>query len=278
MTRDAKHALGRLAFAARLDAVLLRAAVVVAFHRVCDSDDRDGLSVGRQMFEAQCRFFKRHFDVIPLSEIVSRLERRRPVDRCLAITFDDGYRDNFINARPVLEALSLPATFFVVSSWVGTDTYPWWDRSHGVRHDWMSWEQVRALNERGFDIGAHTRTHADLGRLSGTEARKEIAGARSEIERQIGRRVDLFAYPYGRIENMTDSNRALVRSAGFRCCCSCYGGVARGTADPFHLRRFAVTPWYASAHHLGAAILREGRVPPQGKGGGCSEISAAIGR
>jgi len=277
MTSRAKDAAGRLAFAARLDAVFLRAAVVVAFHRVDDGDDRRGLSVSRDMFERHCRFFKRRFDVVPLREIVSRLERNRPVDGCLAITFDDGYLDNFVNARPVLEDLSLPATFFVVSQWIGTDTWPWWDREHDVRHPWMSWNQVRMLNERGFDIGAHTRTHVDLGCLDTVSAREEIAGGRKDIEREIGRPVDLFAYPYGRAGNISESNRALVRAAGFRCCCSCYGGVARGGADPFRLQRIAVTPWYGSPHHFGAAVLREAAAPPRVEGGRCSEISAAIG-
>jgi peptidoglycan/xylan/chitin deacetylase (PgdA/CDA1 family) len=277
MTRRAKHAASRLIFAARLDALFLRAAVVVAFHRVCDGEDRRGLSVSRDMFERHCRFFKRHFDVVPLRELVARIEENRRVDRCLAITFDDGYLDNFVNARPVLEELSLPATFFVVSRWIGSDAWPWWDREHGVRHPWMSWNQVRVLNERGFDIGAHTRTHADLCCLDGLAAREEIDGGRAEIERQIGRPVDLFAYPYGRVENMSESNRALVKAAGFRCCCSCHGGVARGGADPFRLQRIAVTPWYDSPHHFGAAILREAAAPLRLEGGRCSEISAAIG-
>jgi hypothetical protein len=89
--------------------------------------------------------------------------------------------------------------------------------------------------------------------------------------------VDLFAFPYGLRDNMTESNRALIKAAGFRCCCSCFGGVARGTADPFHLRRIAVTPFYGSPHHLGAALVREARAAAEKDGGGCSEISAAIG-
>jgi peptidoglycan/xylan/chitin deacetylase (PgdA/CDA1 family) len=277
MIPQAKDALGRLAYATRLDAVLLRAAVVVAFHRVHDGPDPSGLSISRDLFERHCRFFKRHFEVVPLREIVASLEEGRPVDGRLAITFDDGYRDNFVNARPVLETLELPATFFVVSGWIGTDAWPWWDRRHGARHEWMSWREVRVLHERGFDIGAHTQTHVDLGRVYGTAARDEIAGARRDLERHIERPVDLFAYPYGRLENLSESNRALVQAAGFRCCCSCYGGVARGSADPFRLQRIAVTPWYGSPHHFGAALLREAGATAKQQGKACSEISAAIG-
>ena len=278
MRRQTKAAVGRLMFATRLNALLLRrTGVVVAFHRVQDGNDEDGLSISRDLFERHCRFFKRHFDVVSLADLVTRLEQGRPVDRLLAITFDDGYRDNFVNARPVLEALSLPATFFVVSQWIGTDEWPWWDRAQGVRHRWMTWDQVRILNERGFDIGAHTRTHVDLGQVDGATARDEIVGARTEIERQLRRRIDLFAYPYGRPGNMIESNRALVKAAGFRCCCSCFGGVTPPGADPFHLQRIAISHWYDSPHQFGAELLLETGTPANPKGQQCCETSAAIG-
>ena len=278
MKRHLTNAIGRLVYTSRADALLLRrTGIVVAFHHVQDGEDSQGLSIGRDMFERHCRFFKRHFDVVPLRDLVSRLEEGRSVDRTLAITFDDGYHDNFVNARPVLEELSLPATFFVVSQWIGTETWPWWDREQGVRHPWMTWKQVCLLNERGFDIGAHTRTHADLGRIDGLEAHEEIFGARREIERHIGRRVDLFAYPYGRATNMSEANRALVKAAGFRCCCSCYGGLTPPGADPFHLQRIAVSTWFDSPHHLGVEFLRGIGTPGKREGGRCSEISAAIG-
>jgi peptidoglycan/xylan/chitin deacetylase (PgdA/CDA1 family) len=278
MRRTAKAALGRLMFATRLNALLLRnAGVVVAFHRVQDEDDVSGLSVSREMFERHCRFFKRHFHVVPLGELVTRLERGQSIDRLLSITFDDGYLDNFMNARPVLEALSLPATFFVVNRWIGSDAWPWWDREQGVRHRWMTWDQVRHLNARGFDIGAHTRTHPDLGRTNATSAREEILGGRTEIEQEIGRRVDLFAYPYGGRANMIDANRSLVKAAGFRCCCSCYGGLTRRGADPFHLPRVAVSDWYDSPHQFGVELLRETGVHTTSKGRQCCETSAATG-
>ena len=258
MTPGAKAAVGHLMFASHLDAVLLgRTGIVVAFHRVHDGDDPRGLSIGRAMFERHCRFFKRHFRVIELADLVKRLERGEPVNRHLAITFDDGYRDNFEHARPILEMLSLPATFFVVSQWIGTDVVPWWDREHGVRHPWMTWDQVRTLSRRGFHIGAHTRTHADLGALSGAAALEEIVGGRVELERQLGLPVTLFAYPYGGRQHMADANRELVKAAGFRCCCSCYGGVVRRGGDPFRIHRVAISPWYASPHQFGLELVRE---------------------
>ena len=253
MRQTVKDLLGRTIFASGLDAALLRnAAVIVAFHRIQETvEPDDGLTVSLRMFERHCRFFRRHFRVVPLREIVEKLERGERLNRELAITFDDGYRDNFDNALPVLEKLSLPATFFVVTQWMGTEVVPWWDAERGIRHPWMTWDQVRALHRKGFDIGPHTRTHADLGRFSGADAEGEIVGARRDLERETGASADLFAYPYGGAEHLSEDNRALVKAAGFRCCCSCVGDVNRAGTDPFHLERIAVTPLHQSPHQFG---------------------------
>jgi peptidoglycan/xylan/chitin deacetylase (PgdA/CDA1 family) len=242
----AKQLLGQGLFAARLNAVLLRrAAVIVAFHRVRDTDGSDGLTVDVPTFERYCRYFSRHFRVLPLREIVSGLERGTVPPRALAITFDDGYLDNYENAAPVLDRLSLPATFFVVTQWIGTDVVPWWDAARGARYPWMTWDDVRSLARRGFEIGAHTRTHADLG------AEEEIRGARGELESRLGTPVESFAYPYGGPQHVTEAARALVKAAGFRCCCSAFGGINGLGTDPFRLRRVPISPRYPSPDQFG---------------------------
>jgi peptidoglycan/xylan/chitin deacetylase (PgdA/CDA1 family) len=251
-----KRLLGGTIFASHLDAVLLRhAAVVVAFHRVQETaEPDDGLTVSLRMFERHCRFFRRHFRVVPLLEIVEKLERGQRLDRELAITFDDGYRDNFECALPVLERLSLPATFFVVTQWMGTDVVPWWDKERDVRHPWMSWDQVRALHSKGFDIGAHTRTHVDLGRVSGASAQQEIVGGRFDLERELGAPVALFAYPYGGRHHLSAANRELVKAAGFRCCCACLGGTIATGGSPFHLPRVPISTWHRSPQQFGFEV------------------------
>ena len=276
MKSSVKRLLGRGLFASHLDAVLLRnAAVVVAFHRIQETDVSDSLSIDTATFERHCRFYQRHFRVVSLRDLVHRIAHGQPIDRHLAITFDDGYRDNFENARPVLEKLSLPATFFVVTEWMGSDVVPWWDRARGVRHPWMNWDEVRALHGGGFEIGAHTRSHVDLGQVSPIQAREEVLGARLELERRLGARVESFAYPYGGLRHVTDASREVIRSAGFRCCCSAFGGINPAGTDPFFLKRVPVAACHTSPHHFGFEVATGRSVLAAQHQ--CSEISEATG-
>ena len=248
MKATIKQLLGRSLFASRADRLFFRdTAVIVAFHRVLETTaPSDPLSIDTRMFECFCRFFAHHYHVVSLPELTRSLQTGGPLTRQLAITFDDGYRDNFEHAAPILSKLSLPATFFVVTQWIGTDVVPWWDAAASVRHPWMTWDDVRALTRLGFDIGAHTRTHVDLGQVTGNEAREEILGARLELQAQTGAAITSFAYPYGGPANFTERNRAVVKAAGFSCCCSGFGGVNASDSDPFRLRRVPISMWYAS--------------------------------
>ncbi|MFD8721110.1 polysaccharide deacetylase family protein [Streptomyces sp. NPDC059629] len=116
----------------------------------------------------------------------------RPAEPSVLITFDDGYRDNAVYARPVLDAFGVRAVFFVNTGRIS-------DRSTNPREDFLSWEQCDAFAEAGHTIAAHTRTHPHLDRIGHAEARDEVEGSLQTIEERYGRRPDLFAYPYGGI-------------------------------------------------------------------------------
>ena len=250
-----KSFLGQTTFSSGLHRLLLSdAALVVAFHRVNKTNERDRLTCDVNLFEKYCRFFAEYFHVVSLGHLVKKLETGAPLNRELVITFDDGYRDNYEYAAPLLKAMGLSATFFVVSQFVGTEVVPWWDTRRGVRCPFMNWDQLRHLWSEGFEIGAHSRTHADLGRILTRKAREEILGSRLELEEELSAPVDLFAYPYGAENHITEENRGTVKEAGFRCCCSCFGGINRMATDPFHLRRIPIGSWFESPHHFACEV------------------------
>lgn len=231
--------------------------VVLAFHRVNSITAGDALTISPSEFEDHCQFVQRHFDVISLGELIRRTEVGIGTGGTLAITFDDGYRDNAEVAAPILAQLGLPATFFLITGFIGTDRVAPWDEHLPAPPGWMSWEQVRELHRAGFDLGAHTVNHVDMAEATPETVRSELKESKRTLEEFLGTRVDLFSYPFGGPNNITDDARTLVKEAGFRCCPSCHGGVNPVHADPFALKRVPIISRFASPNHLaGSLILR----------------------
>lgn len=114
--------------------------------------------------------------------------------------------------------------------------------------------QVRALRARGMEIGGHTRTHPILTRLAAAEACAEIGGGKEELERILGERIRLFAYPNGVPgQDYAAEHAAMVHDCGFDAAVSTAWGAASPRSDHFQLPRF--TPWDRSRWRYGARLL-----------------------
>ncbi len=250
--RRLKAALGHLLYRTGLYKLPWRQrAMIVLFHRVDDRYPEDPITCSRAQFTAFCDFFARYFEVVTLGELLELLQRRADISRRLVITFDDGYRDNYAVAAAELRKRGLPACYFVTTGFVGTDQSAPRDARRSIRSEWMNWDQVRSLLEQGFELGAHTITHPDCGRIGGAEATREITGSKAQLEAEVGTPVRYFAYPFGRPDQMTDENRSIVRDAGFSCCLSAYGGAVGAADDPFRLKRAPINTWYLSPYQFG---------------------------
>jgi peptidoglycan/xylan/chitin deacetylase (PgdA/CDA1 family) len=124
------------------------------------------------------------------------------------LSFDDAHRSVLTHAAPVLRALDAPATLFVPTAWVG------------MSDEFLSWDELRALRDLGWTLGAHSVTHPRMSwRLHGEDDAamqsrldEECARAREVMERELGIDVTLFAYPYGEAPAPA---REAVRRAGY---------------------------------------------------------------
>lgn len=255
MKRRIKALLGRAIFTSRAYRPLFRnKAVIVLFHRVDDRYPGDPITCSTAQFREFCTFFHRYFTVVPFHVLIAKLERGDDISRHLVITFDDGYRDNRRAADELLRR-RMPASFFIATDFIGSDRVPWWDAESGIVSEWMSWADVRSLSDDGFELGAHTKNHVDLGVVSGAEAVEEIAGSARRLVAETGIPIDLFSYPYGRPHQITEENRKIVRNAGFVCCPSAYGGTVGKGEDPFRICRTPISPWHISPYQFGFEAL-----------------------
>ena len=178
-------------------------------------------------FEEQlCQFIERGFKFIPLPDLVKEIKRsgREPA-RLAAITFDDGWTDNFTYAFPALQRLGLPATFFVTSEHI----------RQGVEDPKrMSVVQLRKSIQNGMTIGGHSRTHPNLALLPKREAQSEIVGCKQDLETALNTPIRIFAYPFGAHDSTT---MKLVQTAGYIAACSAWGGAMNSSRVLYELYR-----------------------------------------
>jgi glycosyltransferase involved in cell wall biosynthesis/peptidoglycan/xylan/chitin deacetylase (PgdA/CDA1 family) len=213
---------------------------VLNYHQVNDPAD-DYSTVSSTEFRRQMEFLHQHYRVLPLADAVRAVVTAGAGERIVAITFDDGYRDNATIAAPILRSLGLPACFFVSTDMIGSSQPFPHDVVQGrPPQQHMSWDDLRRLAAAGFEIGSHTCSHADLGHITLADARRELRESKQRIETEVGTAVRLFAFPYGHRQNIRPDTHAAARSE-YEICCSAYGGHNTAPADAGNVRRVVIS-------------------------------------
>ena len=274
-----------------------RGLLVLNYHRIGDpaSSALDGT-----MFSATAEGFERHVehlargcDVIGLNDVPAALGTRR--GRRVLVTFDDGYRDNFELAFPVLRAAGVPAAFFLATGFLDRPGLSWWDELAwmgappgavaaykrlpaydgdafldfmGERTGrgragadagaglWMTWAMAREMRDAGMAFGGHTVSHPVLARLPADRQAEEIRGCAERLAGELGIAMHAFSYPVGSPDAFNETTKALVRETGCQLAFAFAGGYARpGRADPLAIPRTAVGTWLSIDELRGATVL-----------------------
>ena len=178
---------------------------ILMYHYVRDvsPSDRVGwtLSVSPADFRKQVTWLSEHgYTPVTMREadLILAGQRTAP-ERPVALTFDDGYRDFYTNAAPILRAVGFTATNYIPTALVGGSNY-------------MTWAEIQDLDAEGFEMAAHSETHTDVSKVSLDRAKLEIFGSKSELETRLGHPVVDWAFPYGGFNLPTIE---LLRQAGY---------------------------------------------------------------
>lgn len=183
------------------------------------------LYVPRAEFAAQMRWLDGHgYTAVTLQRVWDAWRGRAVLPRRpIVISFDDGYRSHYTTALPILRRHGWTAVLNLDLS----NLEEWWG---------VSPRQVRTLVAAGWEIDAHSLTHADLTGLSGASLRREVAGSRAEIRRRFGVPASFFCYPAGRFDSdVVDA----VRAAGYLGATTTEFGLGR-SSEPFTLDRVRI--------------------------------------
>lgn len=221
-----------LFFGVRYFLNLIYTPVIIMYHSVGErgtipSGYRNKLNVEPAIFERQMKFLRdNNYNVITLEEFVKRIKQKKPIPRkTIAITFDDGLKNNYLNAYRVLKKYELPATVFVITGSVSKENF-------------MTWEDMRKMDKTIITIGSHTQSHAYLPSLDSASVRRELKNSKEVIEKNLGVETVLLSYPLGAF---TEEVKKIARETGY------IGAVATNPKkgypknDPYALKRIRIS-------------------------------------
>jgi peptidoglycan/xylan/chitin deacetylase (PgdA/CDA1 family) len=215
---------------------------ILLYHRVNDYS-KDVLTVDGPTFAAQLLVLSRRYPVSSTADLVDRLRSNKPLPpTTIAIHFDDCYRDIFTDGAPILKALQLPACAFVNSGFVDTNrSFP-----HDVARYPFTYENLRSSDlqawvKLGLEIGAHTVNHSDLGTCTAETADAEIAACGVALRKIIDKPVDLFSFPFGRVDNINEPARRAISAAGCVALFSAHGGFIGPATDVSDIPRLGAS-------------------------------------
>lgn len=195
--------------------------MILYHHLVADRPHRFGVATA--YFLRQVNYLLRHYRVVSLSEAVELARKGGVALPTVAVTFDDGYADNFVNLRAVTEETGVPIGYFISSEHISNGREFAHDQlfnEHGFPPN--TWDQIEFLKHCGYEIGSHTRNHADCGSTDPEFLRSEIIGSGEDIQKRLGATAH-FSFPFGMPQNISPSAVEIAGSA-YENVFSAYGG------------------------------------------------------
>jgi len=214
--------------------------VILRYHSISDYR-RHEVNVKINRFRQQMGFLAKNFNPISLKESVADLRNNKQLpENAVVVTFDDGYKDNYTNAYPMLKEFSIPAIIFLSAGFIGTNKILPFDKGDNPAYNnLLAWHEVREMAKGGIEFGSHTISHANLGG-KGIDIKSEIEDSKKIIEKELGGNVWAISYPFGLRRNFNQQTKYLACQAGYFCGCSAMNGVNDAHTDIFELRRIGI--------------------------------------
>lgn len=215
---------------------------ILLYHRV-DRIRKYPLVVEAERFRRQMEYLQENYFCAPLSEALLELSAGNLQKETIAITFDDGYLDNYSEAFPVLKEFGLVATVYPVTDYIeSNEELPWLKKLGSPTYKMLDWEQLIELERAGWGVEPHTATHPSLGTLSREEQGDEIQRSIHAIEDRLGYRPRNFCYPYGTRSDYSAVTVKLLKEKGIESAVTAVAGLNYPTTQPYSLRRTAIDP------------------------------------
>lgn len=224
---------------------------ILTYHSLDES--QSPISMAPSSFRKQMRYLKDHgFTTITLSDFVESLKSEGLFpEKPFVLTFDDGFKNVYEIAFPILYDLDFTATVFLVTDYM--DQTSSWEAGEKIkkvgvdRLPLLSWDEVEEMHRHGFAFASHGSRHLHLTQLDPAQMCKDIEMSKRIIEDKLEAPCRLFCYPYG---DFDESVRRIVQKTGFEGAVTTRFGRNSKNTDPYALRRIG------SAYFTSAPVFR----------------------
>ncbi len=192
-------------------------------------------NITKEQFEQHLQFLSEHnYTVMNLGEALKRIYNGKGVpEKTVVLTIDDGFESIKTVAAPLLKQYGYTATIFVCTKYIGNSSY-------------LTWNEVRELQQDGYEIGNHSHSHAHFLNYSSQELaeqfKNDLDKSHSLFRKHLGKIPDLYAYPYG---EYNDEMTSILKSYNYKAGAAQKSGVIYSGTEKFHLPRFPMTSMYA---------------------------------
>ena len=201
-----------------------------------------------EKFEEQVRYLSdAGYYFASMNEVVNYVQGKATLPmKCVALTFDDGYADNYVHAFPILKQYAAKGTIFINTAFIGREVAlkvglnkfaEISEENADVVYRFLSWDQIKEMYQGGIDFQPHGHTHRDLLRSSETVVREEVTKSKKVLEVALGERRDFFSYPFGRYNETVIS---ILKECGFNAALAVEPGLAKPGVDAYTLPRTCI--------------------------------------
>lgn len=219
---------------------------VIMYHRVVEDKEENkgvhGTYITVEKFEEHMKYLKdKGFKTVTFEDLKNGNYRHRfdRGNKWIVLTFDDGYKDNYTHAFPILKKYGFKSVIYLL----GTLKYNKWDvdnpENPEKRFPLMDDNEILEMQEYGIEFGGHSMTHSKMSKLDKNTAREEIIESKAILEKKLGRKLNCFAYPYG---DRDEGVKKFAEEEGYEFAVATDSGDISFQEDLYNIRRIGIFP------------------------------------
>lgn len=225
---------------------------ILNYHQICPENYSYPLvlapwCVSSKSFSEQMKLLSDEgYNVLSIEETLKCLETRTPFPpKAVAITFDDGYQNNYIYALPILVQYGIKSTFYLTTGYIGKDKLFSWIKTVGSKDDLLfrkalNWQEIMEMGNLGMAFGSHSHTHPDFTKMDRPQINSELVESKRLLKERITSMENSFVVPFGVWGKVSVTVKELLQANGYTGATQGKFGAVTHKTDRFDLPRIFI--------------------------------------